>query len=82
MNMDTEITSQSEEMKNTSMEVETTNDDDVPPPDLDVLRRAEFELDVKPKGRGTFGIVYKGTHKDLGHVAVKTLVTKAVLSEE
>lgn len=80
--MDTEVAGPSGEVRDKDKKVEMPSEDNLPPPELDVLPRAEFDLEAKPLGRGSFGIVYKGIHKDLGHVVVKTLVTKDILSKE
>lgn len=50
--------------------------------DAPLMTKADFEYDEVPIGRGGFGTVYRAKHKDLGIVAVKTLIDNGMLPQK
>lgn len=49
---------------------------------IPIVNQDEIELEELPIGRGGYGTVYRGKHRQFGHVAVKTLINNGQLPKK
>lgn len=49
---------------------------------IPIVNQGEIELEDFPIGRGGDGTVYRGKHRQFGHVAVKTLINNGQLPKK
>lgn len=49
---------------------------------IPIVNQGEIELEELPIGRGGYGTVYRGKHRQFGHVAVKTLINNGQLPKK
>ncbi|XP_062599790.1 uncharacterized protein LOC134261368 isoform X2 [Saccostrea cucullata] len=49
---------------------------------IPIVDESEIELESLPIGRGGYGTVYRGKHREYGHVAVKTLINYGQLPKK
>ncbi|XP_061163410.1 receptor-interacting serine/threonine-protein kinase 3-like isoform X2 [Saccostrea echinata] len=49
---------------------------------IPIVDQSEIELENLPIGRGGYGTVYRGKHRQFGHVAVKTLINNGQLPKK
>lgn len=49
---------------------------------IPIVDQSELELENLPIGRGGYGTVFRGKHREFGHVAVKTLINNGHLPKK